>query len=939
MHKRMLRNLLLLFGLVISLSGFSQSKSDLNAKLPEDPKVTKGVLENGLTYYIRSNSTPQNRADMYLVVRAGSIDEDDDQQGLAHFVEHMAFNGTKNFPKNELIKYLESLGIGFGPEINAYTSFDETVYMIKVPLDEEEYIQNGLQVMYDWACQVTDSDEEIEKERGIIHEEWRGGKGANERMRQKWLPVFFKGSKYAERMPIGKIEIIDNGKPEVLRRFRADWYRPDLQALIVVGDFDQEEMVKRVKEKFSAIPKPKSPREKKYYDIPGHKETLVSIVTDKEATQSIAEIYYKHVPHIDKTLGDYRQSIVNGLYNDMIGRRLSELAQSGNPPFIAAGSGYGGLIEPHKMYYAAVSAHENKLLEGIRAVLQEVERVKRHGFTETELERVKTSRLANIERSYNERDKQQSIGYVEEYKRNFLLTEEPFPGIENEVMYHRTWLPEITLYEVNRLAAKWITPDNRVVVVTAPEKEGLIIPSEEQILQVIKDVENSNIEAYVDKVSDKPLIDKDLKSGVVAEERKLEEVGAVEWTLSNGAKVVYKVTDFKDDEILFGANSKGGSSLYGQDDDISADLATAIISMSGISEFDKITLDKMLTGKVFSVSPYISEINEGFSGRSSVKDFETLLQILHLYFTDLRVDEVAYSSYMQRISSSLMNRGSSPEAAFSDTLQVTSANYHPRRRPMSVELLEEANPAAIKRIATERFSNAADFNFFFVGNIDVEVFKSLVEKYIGSLPSSSNLEKWKDLNINPPTGVIEKVVYKGQEAKSINYTIMHGDFEYTPENGIAINALGRILSTRLLEVIREENSSVYSINASAGYSKFPTSKYNIVVMYGTDPDKVEQVREWAFDEMKKLIENGPTEAELATAKEKILREREVALRENNFWLNSLVSGFSVDNGDFSNFNRHSDLVKQLTIDGLKEDAKKWFNFKNYFSVSLKPEPK
>ena len=935
----MIRNILLLIGIVLSFSGLSQSVLNLNDKLPEDPKVSKGVLDNGMTYYVRSNSTPKNRADMYLVVRAGSVDEDDDQQGLAHFAEHMSFNGTKNFPKHELTKYLESLGIEFGPEINAYTSFDETVYMIKVPLDEEEYVEKGLQVLYDWACLVSDLDEEIDKERGVIREEWRGDKGADERMRQKWLPVFLQGSKYAERIPIGKIDIIENCPPEALKRFRTDWYRPDLQAVLVVGDFDRDEMVKKVKDKFSSIPKPVNPREKKYYDIPGHKETLVSIATDKEATYTEVEIFYKHPPHIDRTYGDYRQSIVHELFNSIINDRLSELAQSENAPFILANSGYGGLIGPSKAYYAAAYCHENKVLEGIKAVMQEVERVKRHGFTESELERVKKARLAFIEKTYNERDKQQSKAYIEEYTRNFLLTEEPFPGIENELQYHQEWIPRITLEEVNKLAAKWIIPENRVIIINAPEKEGFILPSKEQILNALDEVEKSDIEAYEDKVSDTPLIDKDLVAGEVKKERNLEEVGAVEWTLSNGAKVIYKITDFKDDEILFSSFSYGGSSLYGQEDDISADLAATVVAMSGISGFDKVTLDKMMAGKVFSVSPYITEFTEGFGGKSSIKDFETLLQIVHLYFTDIRVDQVAYASFMQRINGMLMNKSSSPEATFSDSLQAIAVNYHPRRRPMSVEILKEADFNAIERIAKERFTNAADFTFFFVGNIDVDSFKPMIEKYIGSIPSSRKTEMWKNLGIKEPEGVLEKVVYKGQEDKSYNYTFFHGDLEFNQENRIVIDAVGRILSTRLLDVIREENSSVYFIKADPTISKIPESKYYIIISYGTDAEKVDQVQKMSFDEIKRLMETGPTEAELATVKEKLLREREVGVRENSFWLNVITEGFQNEKGDFSRFNKFNDVVNGLTIDKLKSAANKWFNFDNYFSVTLKPEKK
>jgi zinc protease len=927
-------SLLLLLFATISMAQTGLNPEDI---LPEDPKVSKGVLENGMTYYVRSNNTPKNRADLYLVVQAGSIDEDQDQLGLAHFCEHMAFNGTKNFPKNELINYLESIGMEFGPEVNAYTSFDETVYMIKVPLDKEEYVTKGLQVMYDWACQVTDSDEEIEKERGVIYEEWRGGRDAGERMMQKWLPVFLKDSRYAERLPIGKTDIIKGASPETLRRYRNDWYRPDLQALIVVGDFDQEEMVKKIREKFSQISVPEKKRKKEHFDIPGHKETLVSIVTDKEAQYPVAQIFYKHPLKISKTLGDYRESIKQRLFNGMINLRLQELTQSENPPFIYGSSAYEELFGPASVYYSMAVCKNGQIDNGIKTILEENERVKRHGFTATEFERMKKSLLSSIEKAYNEREKQESNRYAEEYKRNFLLTQEPFPGIENEFEYYKAFIPGITLEEVNALATKWIIPENRVIVVTAPELEGVTVPSETEVRSILNQVEKSTIEAYQDVVIDKPLIEGEIQAGKMISEKQLPEVGAVEWTLSNGAVVVVKTTDFKDDEILFSAYSLGGNSLYNQAQDISADLTSTIVSMSGIGDFDQIALEKLLSDKVFSISPFIGDLTEGFRGNSSVRDQETMMQMLYLYFTDLRVDEKAFSSYMQRMTGVLENKKASPEAAFRDTLQALSVNYHPRKRPMTVEILKEANLADIDKIARERFSDAADFKFFFVGNINQETFKPLVEKYIGGIPSSGKSERWKDLHIDAPDGVTEKTVFRGQEPKSVHYTVFHGDFDYNPENIITIDAFGKILTTRLLEVIREDKSSVYYIGANPSVDKLPDPKYSITIYYGTDPEKVAELQQAVFGEIRKIADAGPTGEDLLKAKEKLHRERENSLRENGFWLGTLSNGYLYKNEDFSNFGKYDELVDQLSVDKIKNAAKIYCAFDNYYSVTLKPE--
>ncbi len=914
----------------------AQTNFDLSNKLPNDPNVSKGVLENGMTYYVRANETPKNRAELLLIVRAGSIDEDNDQQGLAHFCEHMAFNGTKNFPKHELVSYFESIGMDFGAEINAYTSFDETVYTLTVPLEDSEFMEKGLQVLYDWASQVTDSDEEINNERGVIHEEWRGRKSANERMQLEWWPVFLHDSKYAERNPIGKMDIVDNCPPEALRRYRKDWYRPDLQAIVVVGDFDQEKMVETIKTKFSAIPKAENPRKKEFFDIPNHKETLVKIVTDKEAQIPVSYIIYKHPLEKSKTFGDYRKSIMERLYGEIINSRLAEKTQLAEPPFIQGQSIYTKLMGPKSAYLSVAVTQGDKIEEGIKAVLIENERVKKFGFTETELERQKTSVLNSMEKSYNERNNQKSINYANEYKRNFLMTEEPFPGMENEYDYYKTFIPTITVDEINKLAEDWITDENRVVIVTAPEKEGVKVPTEKELLALLEEVKTIEIEPYEDAVSNVPLIEDEPFGSKVATEKTIKKVDAVEWVLENGATIVVKTTDFKDDEILFNAWSLGGNSLYGMEDDISADLTTGLIGMSGISDFDKITLDKMLSDKVFRVSPNISQLREGFNGSSSVKDVETLLQMVYLHFTAPRFDETSYKSLINQYTGILENKAASPDAAFRDTLSVVMANYNERARPMSVELLAEADFNRMKEIGKERFKNAADFKFFFVGNIDLETFKPLVEKYIGGIPSTSERENWVDLSIRKPNGIVERLVKKGQEDKSTQYIVFHGDFDYTSQNRVQLSAVGKILSTRLLEVIREDKSSVYSIGAYPSSSKFPDAEYSVTIAYGTAPDKLVELKKAVFEEIKKFAKKGPSKEELAKAQEKMLRDRENQVRENKFWLSILTNTYYLKDGDFSEFGGYDNLVKNLTVKSTKKAFKEYFDFKNYISVALAP---
>lgn len=931
--KRLLLTSLLIFAIVCL---FAQPFR-LSDKIPFNPATSKGILKNGLTYYVKSNSTPRNRAEMMLVVSAGSVLEDPDQRGIAHFCEHLSFNGTKKFPKNELVKYFESIGMEFGPEINAYTSFDETVYMVKVPLDKEEYIQKGLQVLYDWASQVTDSDEAINKERGVVHEEWRGGQGAQKRMENQWWPVFLKNSKYAERLPIGEMAIIDKCKPEVLRRFRNDWYRPDLQAVIVVGDFDQQKMVNMIKDKFSTIPAKSNPRKKELFPVPGNKATLIKIVTDKEATYSAASLYIKHPMVIDLTVKGYRTSILYSLYNQMINFRLSELAQNENPPFVMGQSGYGGLFGPSDVYISTAIAHPGKIAAGLKAVLIENERIRQFGFTQGELDRNKADMLKSMESAYNERDNRESMSVAEEYMRNFLMRKEPVPGIDLEFAYYKAFMPSITLAEVNGLSKKWITDENRVVVITAPEMAGVPVPREEEIRNLLAEVKKQNIEPYKDETSGEPLMKSIPVPGKIISEKKIREVDAMEWTLSNGSKVVVKQTDFKDDEILFTGYSWGGSSLYPQSDNISATFASTIMDLSGIAGYKLTTLQKMLAGKEVSISPVIKMLTQGFEGSSNVSDVETLFQLINLYFTQPRFDESAFSSYITRMRSELDNKDVSPESAFADTFRVVSAAYHPRMKPLTKEMLNQAKFTRIEQIGKERFANPGAFTYFLVGKIDTAKIKPLIEKYLASLPAAKNSEHWVDLGVRKPNGVVEKIVHKGTESKSIQYIMFHGDLNYSTIDIIELDALGKILSTRLLESIREDKSSVYYIGAEPGYNKLPVTDYEMTIYYGTAPEKLKELKESVFAMIHDLVENGPKQDEVDIAREKIKRERESNLRENGYWEASLKTYYLNRDGDFKTFGEFDGVVKGLTPTSLKNAASRTFDFKNFISVALMPE--
>ncbi|MFH2142828.1 MAG: insulinase family protein [Bacteroidota bacterium] len=922
--------------LLITIGLAAQSTYKLTDPLPTDPSIIKGKLENGMIYYIQQNSTPKNRAELTLVVKAGSILENDDQQGLAHFCEHMAFNGSKNFPEHELINYLESIGMKFGPEVNAYTSFDETVYGIKVPLDSAEYLDKGLLVLYDWAFNVSYLDEEIDKERGVIHEEWRMNQGAQFRMMEKMFPVLFHDSKYAKRLPIGLMSVVDSCKYETLKDFYHDWYRPDMMALIIVGDFDVATVEDKVKKLFSNQPAAQNPKLAVTPDIPDHKDPLVSIIADKEAQATSVQLFYKHPLWIMKDHNDYRTSIAHSLFNSMINNRLTELTTKENAPFAYGYSVYTNFLGPKDIYMSIAATQDNKIKDGFTALITENERVKRYGFTETELEREKKTLLRSIEKLYNERDKRKSADLVEEYKRNFLMTKSPIPGIEYEYNLYKDFLPTIKLEEVNQLAKQWVTDENLVVLVNAPEKEGVVLPAESEILQLVKSASSMKIEPYVDKVSSEPFFAEQLTPGKVIAKEKNKEQDFEEWTLKNGIKVILKQTDFKQDEIVFSSYSMGGSSVYPTEKDVSAKIACDIISESGISAFDKTELEKILSDKVVQVDPYISELTEGFSGNCAPQDLETMLQLIYLNFTKVRYDKSAYNSYIQRMKSIYENQSLSPENVFRDSITSIMSQNHPKRRSMSDKLLDEAEYKTVYQIYKERFADPGSFTFFFVGNIDMKTAKPLIEKYLGGLPTVVRNENWKDLGIEPPKGIVKKEVKMGSEPKSMVLMSLHGDFEYNWINNLEVDAISQILGTKLLESIREDKSGVYSIGAYPQTQHFPKPTYNIIIFFGCSPDNVDPLTEGVFDEINKIKANGPTEGDLNKVKEKLLRERESSLRENNFWLKTLQNKYMHEIG-FESLANYDETVKALSIEKFKETANKYFNEKNYIRVVLLPE--
>lgn len=908
---------------------------NLKTEIPIDPSIRKGKFDNGLTYYIKQNSQPKNRAELHLVVNAGSILEDDDQQGLAHFCEHMAFNGTKNFEKHALINFLESIGMKFGAELNAYTGFDETVYMLTVPLDKKEFLDTAFMILHDWAFALSFEGAEIDKERGVIYEEWRLGQGAQDRMSRQYLPVIYHNSQYANRLPIGKVDIVKNAPHETLKRFYNEWYRPNLMAVVAVGDFNPDEIENYIKKHFAEVKNPDNVRERKTFDIPDHPKPLVSIVSDKENPYNLIQIFFKNPSDNSSTHLRYRNSLIEALYVQMLNNRINEIMEAPNPPFLYAGSGLSPLNRSKDAFLLIAVAKNNKSLESLERILIENERIKRYGFTQTELDRTKAEFLRNMEKSFKEKDQQKSVNLASEYTRNFL-TNESIPGIEYEFALYKAFLPSIDIKEVNDLSKVFGTPENAVIIMTFPEKKEIKKPKEKDVLKVFNGVsKKTDITPYVDKVSDQPLISEMPLPTPVVKELTLPVYDAMEWTLENGIKIVIKKTDFKNDEILMSAFSFGGSSLYPEQDGVSADFTDDVISTSGIADFENTELTKMLSGKIVSVYPFISELSEGLGGNSSPDDFETLLQLTHLYFTSPRKDATAYDNFINSQIDLLKNQVS-PEQAFQDTITAIMANYHQRGMPLKLEDMDKANHDKIMQIYRERFADASDFTFVFVGNIDIATAKPLIEQYLGGLPTKGTQENFVDLGIRQPDKAIKKVINKGTEPKATVFLAFPGNMEYGFQNNTKIQLMADILNIRLREVIREDEGGVYGIQAWVNLQKNPVSSHYLGVYFGCAPENVDKFIDIVKAEIAILQKEGSNDINLNKVKESALREREKNLRENRFWLN-VIRNYYMYNSNPTDFENYESTIKNIVNDDIKNYAKKYVDLNKMIQIVLMPE--
>lgn len=937
MTPKLFRNLCAAGALLASMWG-AQAALTLSDPVPIGPQVKVGHLANGLTYYIQKNSRPEKRVELRLVVKAGSILEDEDQLGLAHVTEHMAFNGSTHFKKHELISYLQSIGLKFGADLNAYTSFNETVYILPIPTDNPENIEKGFLVLEDWAHGLAFNDPDIDSERSIVLEELRLGRGAQERMNKVLLPKIFSGSLYAKRLPIGTEDSIKHFKFDAIKRFYKDWYRPNLMAVVVVGDIETQAAQALVESHFGKLTNPANERPRLYPAIPERTVSEAVVVTDKEATNNVLMIRYPVQPQpAEITLGDYRRALVERLFGAMLGQRMQELTQQAAPPFVGGGSGVGRLVPGYRSFNSSALLGRLGIGPAAEALVQENERARQFGFEAAELERNKKSMLRSLEQAYAEREKTDSAQYAAEYLRNFLA-DERIPGIENELAYVREMLPTIALADVNAFA-KEVIPEKaaKLVVYTGSDKPDSATPTGPQLLANVGEAEKRSVVAKSEKALATSLMAKPPAGGSIVAERQLPLLGVTEWDLSNGVKVILKPTDFKNDEIALSATRFGGQSLYSQADMYNAGYASSAVAAMGLSEFAPTDLQKMLAGKVASVNVGLGAYNDYAIAASSMADLETTLQLLTLKFGPARRDADLYQSFVSRGQDAARNAIARPESVFSDAVQTTLYNGNPRvwltPRPANFDQL---NLERMRSIYQERFDSAKGMTFVVVGNFTPETIKPLVARYLGSLPTPDIPTNFVDLGIRPVTGVVKKEVRSGSEPKSQVSITFAGPATYSEAEQLRLNAMVEVLNIKLIDVLREKLTLVYSANARGSLGRTPYQHYQVTLTLPCAPENVDKVIAAAFGEIQRLQDEGADPADWAKVKTNWIGNHRKSLRENSYWLGSLQTAalYGTDPAALLDYEKE---VAAIKTDDVQAMAKRYLTRDNYVQVVLYPE--
>jgi zinc protease len=915
----------------------SAAQDPLTQIIAVDPQVRAGRLPNGLQYFVRANSQPPGRAELRLVVNAGSVLEDDDQQGLAHFVEHMSFNGTQHFPGQDVAAFIGALGMRFGAHVNAHTSFDETVYQLQIPTDNRAVIDRSLLIMEDWAHNVSFEPAAVEKERGVVLEEWRLGLGAATRMRDAQMPVLLKGARYAERSPIGRPEIIQNVSPARLRQFYTDWYRPDLMAVIVVGDVNPAAIESMIVAHFAPIPTAASRRSRTIYTVPPHADTLYALTADREATATTVNVSSVMPAGDQRSVGTYRLQMVERLFARLLSGRLDEVAHGPDAPFIAAQTNRGLFVRSAVVTTVAALVPDGGAERGLAALFTEVERVVRYGFTASELSREKLDSQRYLDEALLEKDKSPSGPLADELVRH-VVQDEPVPGIVYEQQMSQRFLPEITLAEVNALARSWIPESNRVVTVSAPERAGLALPTPARLATVIATAHTAALSAYVDRVNEQPLLAPLPAPGTVVRASTREAIGVTEWQLSNGLRVILKPTAYKEDEILFRAVSPGGTSLASDQDLVPAETAEQVVGAGGLGPFSSLDLNKVLAGAATRVQADIDEVEEGMRGGSARKDVEKMFQLIYLTFTAPRADPVQFEALKARLRPMLANQQARPEAAFRDALLSALTQDHPRARPLTAASVDQMNLDRSMAFYKSRFADASDFTFVFVGSFDVPAMKPLVERYLASLPSIHRAEAAVDRGVHPPAGVVERQVVKGVDPRSQVGIVFTGPFQNDQLHRLLIKTVSRLLGGNLHQTLREDLGGTYGVSVEPAFSKYPTADYQISIGFSCDPARVDDLTAAAWKVIHDFTEHGPSRDELAGARRELDRELETGFQENADLLNEMTT--KVEYGeDIADVFNPRPFYDQLTTAALRDAARDYLNVQRYVQVTLRPEAK
>ena len=917
---------------------------EVGPPLPFDPTVVRGTLSNGLSYYIKQNGEPRERAQFLLVVRGGSVHEDEDQRGLAHFVEHMAFNGTERFVKQEIVEYLESVGGTFGPDINAGTSFDNTLYWVQIPTDDPKITETAFQILSDWAFAIAFEPEGVELERGVVLEEWRLSQGFSSRIQDNLLTLLFGSSRYAQRAPIGLTSVIETAPVQRLRDYYERWYRPDQMAIIAVGDFDPAVIKEKIEQHFAPPPEGQAsqdraavgdPTDRPQIAVPTHDIPQIEVFSDPESPGTQFILIRKLRPDNGQGLAFFKRNVVEQLAFMMLNARLFERAQVGDPPYLQANAGRSPYVESLDIATFSGWVEQDGVERGLEAVLEEMHRIRLHGFTDTELAREKITLLRAVESAYTQRDQIPSASLADEYTVHFL-SGIPAPGIAAEWELYQELLPQIDLADFGALKETWTQLEDTALLVVRPATEGSITDGElaTTLLKQIQAGSTLDLDPFVDSLDEVPLLANPPVPGSITKEEQLESIDAVRWTLSNGITVIAKQTDFRNDEVAFSSYSPGGHSLVDDDDHISAQYADAIVAGSGVGLHDSVALDKLLAGKRVSAFPYIGELFEGFAGGASPQDLETLFQLITLYATEPRLDPAYFSRYEARLQSVAETRAADPDSVLFDRVGTVLSQSHHRERPLTVETLAELDADRVEAIYAGRFRNLGDSTFVFVGAFDWDYLRSLTETYLASLPSTGDVEQWRDVGIDPPTGLEDYVVRSGIEPRAATVLVFAGEAEFSQQEALALSVAGEMLGIRLRERVREDLGGTYSIQVNASRSRLPDPEYQVSIVFGSDPSRTDELLSVVLEEIAWLRGGGEMEY-LDTVKEQFLSSHEEQLRENGYWLREILYA-SQREEPVSQIAEFEERLEAVTISAIEAVALRVLPVDVYVRVVLLP---